>query len=1688
MVKEVIFESPRTKIILTKNETFGVHIRKILNIQYPSPQQIKQFYTEYEIAQDLNRHGFRKAYESKKEQNVHTILLEYIDGITLDKWLEKSRTLLQKIRVSKQLADNLSLLHSIDIIHRDLSGSNILIDRNTREAKIIDFGYSSRFNTKYQHLVNPETLVGTLPYISPEQTGRMNRTVDYRTDLYAVGVLMYKIFTGRLPFASKDPVGLVHAHIAIIPDHPQSILDDIPDVICEIILKLLSKNADDRYDSALGLSTDLQRIIDMLEGTGSVDTFEIALSDFSGRFHIHEQLYGRDAEIKLLYNSFDYVSSGQSELILIGGFSGTGKSSLVKEIYRPVTEKNGLFLEGKFDQFQKGLPYFAIIHAIDTFVNGLLTEHQDVIETYKMSIQSALGEEGKVLTDIVPDLELIIGKQADVPEIGGTEAQNRFNYVFRKFINAISTAEHPVVFFVDDVQWSDSASLDLISSIMTDIENEYFMCICAYRDNEVDISHPFTRMVEDLKQRDVKIEEIILNNLSVDNVNELIAHSTDLTTDQVSPLTELVYEKTGGNAFFVNQYLNSLYELEHLKFDYSQNRWSWDMDQIRAQALPDDVVSLMTGKIARLPEKTRQAIKLAACVGASFEIATLSIIAEKSIEDLENDLQKGLAEGLIQANDDIYFFSHDRIQQAAYSLIPIDERPPLHHTIGKLMEQRMSEDEFEEKLFDVVNQFNLGQSMITSEAEKNELMRLNLRAGIKAKDASAFKAALGFLGNGIKFLTEDHWTKQYDESLALYTNASECAFLTSDFEQMESNIQQVEKNGKDILAKLKALEVRIHAMKAEQRLLDALNAGLDILDQLDEKLPRKPHKMAIASDLIKTIGSLRGQADDTILNLPLATDPYKAAAMRICAIIAPSSYWANPDVFPFIIWRMLRLSMHYGNTPVSSFGYATHGVILVGIFKQFKSGNRFANLGLEVLNKLKAKEWIAQVYTAVFGLIKPWNEHIQTTLKPLQDSYHIGLETGAIEFGCVNANLYCIHGYFMGNPLKELEAETKAYSANFESYKQGVNQKYNEVYRQAMLNLLTKTDQPTILTGDAINEESYVKNNEELKDRTGTFFYYFHKLILCYLFDDYKQAWSMAEEGRKLLDAVLAKMEVAYFHYYEGLVAAAILLSDSPSDSSHLKSRLKKNIRQFDTWAKYAPMNFLHKKNLLKAEYFSYTKQFEKAKSLYESAISGSIEYKYINDEAISYLRLSHYYLQQSNLQLQGFYLNKAYHAFKEWGADAITYKLTQSFPDNIFSTAESKRKISSTDSSSIDSHSFSKDIDISSIVKASNLISQEIVLPKLLQQMMSVLVENMGATKAALVLIENGALRIGIITHSNGNSDHILEGTLLKGSDVLPEKLISYTKRTEEQLVFENIQLNDSFAKDEYIIRQKPISIVSYPIVHQGKIKGVLYFENNLTNRAFNEARIQLLSLLSGQIATSLENALLYENLEKKVMQRTAQLAEEKKKSDELLLNILPSKTAEELKQKGYASPVRFNQITVMFTDFVDFTRISSKMEPVAIVSIIDRYFTMFDDIIVKYGIEKIKTIGDAYMCASGMDNEMDHAILMIKAACEMRAFMKQEKEIREKNGEDSFAIRIGIHSGPVVAGVVGSKKFAYDIWGDTVNVASRMESNCEEWNINISGETHKLVQEKYECFHRGKVEAKNRGKIDMYYILHPK
>ncbi|EDN70497.1 Serine/Threonine protein kinase and Signal Transduction Histidine Kinase (STHK) with GAF sensor [Beggiatoa sp. PS] len=939
-------------------------ILKVLKEDYPTPAELTRYQQEYEITKSLDLDGVVKTYDIEKYQNTLIIILEDFGGESLKQLMIKNPlTVKEFLPIAIQIADTLGQIHAANIIHKDINPTNIVWNQATNQLKIIDFGITSRLPRENPTLKNPEQLEGTLAYISPEQTGRMNRSLDYRTDLYSLGVTFYELLTGKVPFESDSAMELVHCHIAKTPIPVDKINPDIPPIISDIVMKLMAKNVEDRYQSAFGVKADLQKVQEKTDeenlpgfkNLAGLD-FELAQNDFSGKLQIPQKLYGRENEINTLLQAFERVSQGAAEMMLVAGYSGVGKTALVNEVHKPMTEKHGYFASGKFDQFQKNIPYSAISQAFNKFCRYLLMENAETLAVWQTKILDAVGNNGQIIIDVIPDLELVIGPQPTVAQVGPTEAQNRFQLFFINFIKVLCNKEHPFILFIDDLQWVDSASLDLLKRILLDSEVKHLFIIGAYRDNEVDSSHPLMMAISELQKANAIINTIKLANLLRSDVNHLLRESLACETEQAQSLTDLIYQKTQGNAFFTHQFLQTLYQDALLRFDFEQRRWQWNVEQIAAQNITANVVELMANKIDKLPSNTSKALQLAACIGNQFELSLLAIIYEQAQNETLEVLTTALAEGLILPLDENYKradlphsllskerregmleksqfkFLHDRVQQAAYALIGDEQKQVVHLQIGRLLLKNTPANTLENKVFEIVGQFNQGLELLNNQTERLKIAELNLLAGQKAKMATAYGAALNYLSVGRSCLTETSWKTDYPLTFALYKECYECAYLNIQFEQAEELFNIIINHVENTLHKSEIYAIYIRQISMQAKYAEAIQAGKEILKELGMELPPDEELPATTQKEIREVKNNRGNRDfQTLLAMPLIDDPEKKAILGILMDLCSPTYFHNIDLFRYIMTRTTNLGLTEGNFQGLPHSYTGFGEVFVSI-------------------------------------------------------------------------------------------------------------------------------------------------------------------------------------------------------------------------------------------------------------------------------------------------------------------------------------------------------------------------------------------------------------------------------------------------------------------------------------------------------------------------------------------------------------------------------------------------------------------------------------------------------------------------------------------------------------------------------------------------------------------------------------
>ncbi|MBD2494397.1 ATP-binding sensor histidine kinase [Nostoc sp. FACHB-280] len=1485
---------------------------KLLTSQYPSFGELLQLRNQYTISKNLNIAGTIQLLSLENYNNGYILVMEDTGGVSLRDYIQRNTlSLAEFLRIGIQLSTSLYELHQNRVIHKDIKPANILIHPQTKQVQLIDFSIASLLPKETQEIKNPNILEGTLAYISPEQTGRMNRGIDYRSDFYSLGVTFYELLTGDLPFNSDDPMELVHCHLAKMPtaignrEQGTGNSKEIPQVLSDIVLKLMAKNAEDRYQSALGLQYDLELCLTQLQETGEIRDFKIGERDVCDRFLIPEKLYGREAEVHSLLEAFERVASGTSEMMLVAGFSGIGKTAVINEVHKPITRQKGYFIKGKFDQFNRNIPFSAFVQALRDLIGQLLAESDAKLAHWRSQILEVVGENGQVLIEVIPELERVLGQQPPAPELSATAAQNRFNLLFQNFIAIFTKSEHPLVMFLDDLQWADLASLQLIKLLM---ENQNFLLLLgAYRDNEVSSAHPLILTVEEIKQSGKTVNTITLTSLAWVDMNQLVADTLHCTTERYSqgvasrtqPLTELIERKTKGNPFFITQFLKALYEDGLIKFNYQQGDWECDLAAVNTLAVTADVVEFMASQLQKLPETTQNVLKLAACIGNSFDLNTLAIVSEQSLTDTATALWKALQEGLILPQSEIYKFYlhqtqtngnqgqiqnvtyrflHDRVQQAAYCLITQDQKAATHYHIGQLLLQHTSPTEQEEKIFDLVNQFKLGIDLVTSPQEQQDLAELNLIAGRRAKISTAYAASVDYYAVARKLLANHHWQVSYDLMLTIYTEATEAAYLNTDFGQMEELSAIVLNQAKNIWDTIPIYEIKIQACIAQNQLRLGLDTALAVLHQLGIDLPHQPTYQDVNQALERTHLILANQTTAEIIDLPVMTDIRAQAAMRILATMFGAAYNGCPEMLPLTISEQVNLSIKYGNTALSAFAYTSYGLILCAFTGAVETSYKFGQLGVNLMEKFSAQHLRARIAAVFNNFIRHWQEPLKATLTSSLHGYQSGLETGDLEWAVWCIFGYSFHSYCSGKELTALEQELATYSKVIAQLKQTTALNYQKTYHQATLNLLGYSETPFLLVGDVYNEDEMLPQHQAVNDRPAVYHAKINKIILCYLFGEYEQAIAEAEIAAQYLDGVPALFVSVLLPFYDALAQLGIFNQVAETEASAILERVQLHQQKLQQWADLVPSNHLHKFHLVEAELCRVLGTPYAAMELYDRAIAIAKENHYIQEEALANELAAKFYLERQQEKIAAGYMQEAYYCYAHWGAKAkiddleqryphllrpILHKITQNWNplETLASIATSNVVMNTKNTTSHSSStSINTTLDFVTILKASQAISGKIQLNELLHQLTQMILQNSGCDCCALILPNNqGEWLLRAISTPNNTE---LFSQPLEDNPNLPVKLIQYVKNSQQMVVINDLK-TDLPVIDEYLWQCRPKSLLCLPILNQGYLIGILYLKNNSASGVFTSDRILVLNFLCIQAAISLENARLYQQVE---------------------------------------------------------------------------------------------------------------------------------------------------------------------------------------------------------------------------------
>lgn len=1439
-----------------KSEYGGPVVIKVLQPGYASHGGAGRPEVEFETTKGLNIPGIRKALKLVTIDSSPAVILSYVEGRVASDVFAEGLSLDDKLKIGVSLVTALDQLHRHKILHRNLTSANVIISGDMQATVIdLDMAVAGGHVGRQERLDLFET---SLEYISPEQTGRINRPVDYRSDLYSAGVILYEMLTGKLPFDVAGKSELIHQLLAKNPVPPHEIESGLPETVSDIVLKLLAKSPEDRYQSAYGLKADLEEALARLRATGRIEPFPLGREDLSGIFKVPGKLYGREQETVELLRAIEAVAGGSSETVLITGPPGVGKTMLVTDIRRFVGKAGGSFISGKPDEYQKNTPYFALIQAFTELVDQMLTENVERVAYWKAKILQAVGSGGGLLVSLIPRLELIIGRQPPVPDLGPTEAQNRFRLIFLSFVRSIAEQGHPLVMFIDNLQWADPATMNLLKPLMAGQDYPYLLFIGAYRDVETGPAHQLSETIGELKSQKANVRVIRLGNLSGDAFNQLVSDTLRCDLSYSRPLSNLIFEKTGGNPLFAVQFFQSLYEEGYLTFDYDLRRWEWDADHIRRMGITDNVVVLAMQKIERLPEETRRLLSLAACIGALFDAGTLAAAAEMPVSEVVWHLWQAAEEGLIlpvgekfapatgevpMTGEERFEFLHDRVRKASRSLLPRRQQKLVHLKLGRLLLQKTPEAEFEDQIFSIVNHLDEGFQYLENASERLRLVELNLSAGRKAKREAAYHAAIWYFSMGIGMLPPDKWARYHNLALNLYMEAIEAEYLSLNFERAELLSKEVLQHTDDLLTRGRVYELRVLFYTAQKQDEEAIMAGLEALEMLGLRLPGEPDALKTCSEQLRPeIARAISRVED-LAYLPVMGEARQLTLMRVMMSLATPASKTNFPLLTVLISLMVLTSVKHGNSPMSAFAYGWYAVLLCGPYRDIETGYRFGQLSLRLQRQFQAREQEAKILFLFNAFVRPWSEDARASIKPLREVSETGMETGDLEYALASAVHYSGYLFCTGGSVSQIRDSAVSCLETMGRLRLELHSQLARIWGQAALNLAGEASDPGKLSGRLLDEQATLPAWAGAKDLLPVFCALYCKTRLLYLFGDYPGAAESARECEKYGMYGEGYLYYADFLFYFALVLLASYRKAGAGEKEALLEKAKFLLARLKHWASHSPVNFAHKCDLIEAELARTTGEIGRAMELYGRAIKGTSENGFVSEEALAYELEARFYLAMGRDDIAGVSIRKSVDCYRLWGAGRKVEDLESQFRYLLVRDRAAS-------------------LDAAAIIAASRTLSQEIHLEQLLNKLTSIAIENAGAQKGVLIMARDASLVLqarGIIGQGQVET---LSGIPFASSGEVPVSVVNYVARTQTPVVLNDAYHDSTYESDRYISEHHTRSLLCLPIVHHGALSGILYLENNLATNVFTQDRLELLKALSYQAAISIENAHVYDAL----------------------------------------------------------------------------------------------------------------------------------------------------------------------------------------------------------------------------------
>ena len=1455
--------------------------------EFPTARELCRLRREFALLEEAaGVPGVVRGYAIEKCGRGIALVMEDLGPCSLHSVLAARRLDVgTSLEIAIALSGTLDALHGLRILHKDIKPHNVMIDEATGRPCLVDFGIAARLSQEAQRVKSPDALEGTLAYIAPEQTGRMNRVVDLRADLYSLGVTLYEMLTGALPFEGVDPTEMIHSHMARTPTPPHERSEAVPAALSAIVMRLLSKTPEERYQSARGLKVDLEACLRPWQATGRIDPFPLGQRDLALELRIPQKLYGREEQVLALLSAFERARRGAGGLILVSGYSGVGKSSLVGEIHKPVASRGGSFVRGKFDPICRDVPLAPVAHALRELIRQILTEPAGALAAWKEKLLTAVGANGRLLVELIPELELVLGPQPEVQALGPKESQNRFASLVQRFLQVFASAGHPLALFLDDLQWADPASLKLLGLLLGDPDLCHLLVVGAYRDNEVDAAHPLRSALDELRRAGALITELTLGPLAPAVVTQLLADTLSARDREVEPLSALLFDKTQGNPFFLSQLLRSLHEGGALFLDAALGAWAWDLGRVRGAVATDNVIDLMLGRLRRLTPATQRVLKLASCMGHEFDLATLAIMDQRPPARTAADLWEALREGLIlpldsdyrlfdesagagpsDAGGEIqvsYRFLHDRVLQAAYSLIEPGRTEEVHREIGRLLWARSGEAPRDEDLLEIVRHLNLGGRGLTDEAERVALARLNLRAGRRVKGTAAYQAAADYFGAGAALLGEAGWDRDDDLCFALAREGAECAYLGGAPERAEALFSALLLRARSSVERARIHNLRVVLYTTLGQFADAVRAGREGLAVLGVTLPETEaeQQASFGAELAEVAVNLGDRRVEDLIDAPVIDDPERRLVMQIVCDVSTASYFVSPTLYGTAVLKQVNLSLKHGHSDVSAFSYMAYGFILATMLDRPAEGHAFGLLALR-LNDRFQNAALTPTLAGTFSCYLYMTQPVRASGPFFQKSRQAAIESGDLVFLAAGWHAEVALKFGTGYQLEEIREEVERGLAVTQRTKDVTAVAIMTLVRQAIASLQGRTRGDFSLSDDAFNEEEFCAKLDGQEQGAALFYHALFKLELLYLQGDFASAALVAEEAEARSISVLGMYSTTRVSFYACLALLALPPAATAEEGQRRAEAIARHKGRIAGLAVNSPENFEHQRLLLEAEEARVAGRPAEAMDLYDRAIALAWENEFPHDEALANELCAKLHVGMGRTKVARVYMTDAYLGYRHWGATAKTDALARQHASLLPSSDSGQRASPSasppgaTTGSLLSRTTVGSLRDAALIVRAAQDIAGETELERVIQRLVTIVLENAGAQRGALLLERDGRLFVEATFGIEPEPLVVGLSAPLETRGDLPQSVARIVARTREPLVLDDASADARFSGDPYIAGRGTKSVLCLPLVHQGRLSGVLYLAHDAAAAAFNEARVELLGLLASQAAISIENA----------------------------------------------------------------------------------------------------------------------------------------------------------------------------------------------------------------------------------------